>query len=164
MILLNSDVLDETNISVCRKKQASGSGSNFFFSPNIGLKVYNAKVLIVTQKYIVFTFDKRTHLSLLNLFRKINNRLQTIIKHTFYDLKDHPIHSMISENEETFTIRCNLPNYRGKYLVKSYQNNMEIKFNLPNINAVFDCILIDIKNLWQLNDTLAYNVELKTLF
>ena len=68
MILLNTESLDELKLSVCRKKQTNGNGNNFFFSPNVGLKLYNAKVLIVTQKYIVFTFEKRTHLSLLNLF------------------------------------------------------------------------------------------------
>lgn len=155
--LLTSDALDALQLSLVRKKQKNSSATNVYFSPNIGIKLYRAKVLYVNPKYIVFQFDKSESLGLCILLRKISDFLRNQLRSTYYDLKNKLVHDIISETETTFTIRCNLPGSGGRYYIGQDSG----AFNLPRVNAVFGCVLIEFRNYWEQPDKIGMNTEVK---
>lgn len=161
-VILTSSLLSELEINVFRKRQKNIENSNFYFTPNIGLKLYNAEIMIVTSKYIVFKFDKVKDLNLLTLFRNISRHLQYKIKTRFgIDFSNKNVYDMVSEQESTFTLRCSLPNNNGKYYIKYYENNELKFFKLPRIGTRYDCVTIEIRNVWENEKGYGFNIEIK---
>ena len=75
-IVLNKAIIEElirTNkLRILKKYQSDKINCNYYFTPNIGIKIYKPKVMIVNEKYIVFEFDKNNSIGLYSLLRKIN--------------------------------------------------------------------------------------------
>ena len=184
-IIINSEILPDLKIKILKKTQKISCNHNYYFSPNMGMHLYNAKVTFINPKFIVFEFDKRTHLNLLLLMRKTNDRLQTELKKNFSELFDKEIYDIVSEKDESFSIRCFLPNTlqtvnpsvrqgtlskipgigtREKYniICKSNQNE-NLTFKLPRLECIFSEITIEIKNVWENGDKRGYNIELKSV-
>ena len=84
-VILSSSILSELDLVVFRKRQKNIENSNFYFTPNIGMKLYSAEIMIITPKYVVFKFDKVKDLNLLLLFRNVNDFLHRKIKNHFGD-------------------------------------------------------------------------------
>ena len=74
-IILNSTVLNELIdndvLKVLKKNQKIQGNCNYYFNPNIGFKLYGAKVRYVDKKSMVFEFDKYKCSSLLVLLNYI---------------------------------------------------------------------------------------------
>ena len=165
MIILNNSILYELinskTLKITKRNQKIADDCNYFFSPNIGLKLFNSRVKIVNAKFIVFEYQKIDNLSLLLLLRSINDLLLKDLCFKFTELKTKEIYNFFSENENTFTIRCSLPSIKFGYNIKMFDNNDPIKFRLPNVNGVFPQILLHVKNVWKNNEKYGFNLELK---
>lgn len=160
-VIINSDVLSNIQISILKRSQKNRSDHNYYFSPNMGMHLYNPKVLFINPKFLVFEFDKRTHLPLLLLIRRLDDILQQQLKKNFSELFHKEIHNIVSETDTHFTLRCFLPTIRGKYNIICKDNDKSIEFKLPRINCIFKNVTIEIKNLWETGDRRGYNIELK---
>lgn len=172
-IIINSEILPDLKIKILKKTQKISCNHNYYFSPNMGMHLYNAKVVFINPKFIVFEFNKRTHLNLLLLMRKTNDRLQTELKKNFSELFDKEIYDIVSEKEESFSIRCFLPNSlskiagigtREKYnIICQNSQNENLSFKLPRLECIFSEITIEIKNVWENGDKRGFNIELKSV-
>ena len=121
-IILNLQILNDLiktdTIKIMKKRQKILQNNNYYFTPNLGMNLYNAKVSFVNPKFLVLQFCKYQNINLLTLLRRVNDILQTQLKKEHSELFDKDIYSMISEQEDTFTLRCSLPNNKGKYFIK----------------------------------------------
>lgn len=159
-IQLTSETLESFQLTLFRKRQRNSSFSNIYITPNVGLVLYNPKVLIVNEGYLVFQFSKRDHLSLLLLLRKISETLSALVKATYCDLKDTFIYSVQSESETHFTLRVSLPGTKNKYFVGT--DDALSPFRLPRANATYAKATIEFRNYWE-KDKLGMNTELKSI-
>ena len=166
-IIINSEVLSELinseQLKIVKKRQQNVDNFNYYFSPSIGLNLWRSKVMIVNPKFIVFEFNKIEHMNLLILLRDINNKLQKLVKKQNSELFNTDIYNIMSEiDDDKFTIRCYLPNVRGKHLIKCYIDNKEETFKLPRLNTIIDNCIIEIRNIWCINNKSGFNIELKS--
>lgn len=166
-IIINSEVLSELinseQLKVLKKRQQNSDNFNYYFSPSIGLNLWRSKVMIVNPKFIVFEFNKIEHMNLLILLRDIDNKLQRLVKSKNSELFNASIYKLMSEiDNDKFTIRCYLPNFKGKHLIKRYVDNNEEIFKLPRVNTTIDNCVIEIRNIWKTNDKSGFNIELKS--
>lgn len=162
-IILNADVLDnivsDDVLKILKRSQKIIGNCNYYFTPNIGLNLYNAKVKFVDKKCIVFEFDKYKHIQLLGLLRRINDVLKSLVRSKFSELFEKEIYDLFSENENVFMLRCYLPNYNGKY---SIETNFG-KFNIPRVGCCYDIATIEIRNIWKNKEIYGFNNELKSV-
>lgn len=160
-IILNSEVLDslirDDILKILKKNQKIAGNCNYYFTPNIGLNLYNAKVKFVDKKFIVFEFEKYKHLGLLGLLKRINEVLKTKVRTNNSELFEKAIFDLFNEDDNVFSLRCYLPNYNGKY---SIETNFE-KFNIPRVGCCYDIATIEIRNIWKNNEKHGFNCELK---
>jgi hypothetical protein len=162
-IILSSAILSELKLDIFRRRQKNIENNNFYFTPNIGIKLYTAEIIIVTPKYVVFKFDKIKDLNLLTLFRNINNFLQSKIKYNFGEFFNKNVYSIASEYEEYFTLRCSLPAHNGRYHIKYYEDNEQKIFKLPKIGTKYGCVTLEIRNVWENNKDVGFNIEVKEI-
>lgn len=162
-IIINSEILQDLKIKILKKTQKISSNHNYYFSPNMAMNLYNPKVIFINPKFIVFEFDKRTHLNLLLLIRRLDNMLQNQLKKQFSELFDKEIYNIVSETDTHFTLRCFLPTVRNKYNIICKGDVDNMVFKLPRLDCVFKDIMIEIKNVWQTGDKRGYNIELKSV-
>lgn len=163
-VILTSGLLSELEIDVFRKRQKNIENSNFYFTPNIGLRLYNAEIMIVNMKYIVFKFDKVKDLNLLTLFRNISKHLQYKLKTRFgLDFSNKNVYDIVSEQDTTYTLRCSLPNYNGKYHIKYHEDSEPKWFKLPRVGTRYNCITIEIRNIWENDKGFGFNIEIKQI-
>ena len=166
-IILTKDVLRHLlitkKLNLLKKHQSDKVSCNYYINPNVSVKIYNPKVLISQDKYMVFEFDKRTSIGLYSLLKMINEELQKLLitenineETTFYDI--------FSEiDDDKYTIRCSLPKTRYKYNIKYLYNEEEVSFSLPKKGCIFNEIIIDIRNIWKKDNKIGYNLELKEI-
>ena len=167
-IIINSEVLSELinseQLKIVKKRQQHSDNFNYYFSPSIGLNLWKPKVMIINPKFIVLEFNKIEHMSLLILLRDINKKLQKLVKNKNSELFNTDIYNIMSEiDNDKFTIRCYLPNFKGKHLIKYYVDKNEEMFKLPRVNTVIDNCIIEIRNIWKTNDKSGFNIELKSI-
>ena len=167
-IIINSEVLSELinseQLKIVKKRQQHSDNFNYYFSPSIGLNLWKPKVMIINPKFIVLEFNKIEHMSLLILLRDINKKLQKLVKNKNSELFNTDIYNIMSEiDNDKFTIRCYLPNFKGKHLIKYYVNKNEEMFKLPRANTIIDNCVIEIRNIWKTNDKSGFNIELKSI-
>jgi len=155
------DLVQSGELKVLKKRQKVAENVNYYFNPNLSIKLFDAKAMIVTQKHIVLEFDKVKHFGLLQFLRSINNILINFVKSKDCDLFDKSIYSLMSELENTFTIRCHLPNYKGKYFIESSMSGQKQIFKLPRLNCKIDIATIEIRNIWGQDNKYGFNIELK---
>jgi hypothetical protein len=86
--------------------------------------------------------------------------LQRELKKYYSELANENIYSVVSEQENTFTIRCSLPNYKGYYNIV-YELDEVLPFKLPRKGNIIETARVDIRNLWKNNGVLGFNLELK---
>jgi hypothetical protein len=163
-IILNSDILDDLKMNktiILKKKfQKNSLDYNFYINPNIGIKLYNAKVIDVSQNYIVFEYNKKNALNLFILLKNISEYILNLYKNSdSYELKT--LYNLYMDKEDTFTVRCYLPKSKYKYNIYHYENNNQTNFNLPRKGALYNEVLIDIRNIWIKNNKVGFNLELK---
>jgi hypothetical protein len=166
-IILTTDILkklfEENVLKIIKKQQKNTHYYNYYFSENIGIKLYQCKVLFSNENYIVFEFDKYKNLPLLQLLRNIHNMMMTRLKSMNNYSNDIIIYEPYSETEENFTIRCNILHVKNKYFIECLLGEMKIPFNIPKKGVVLDTVVIEFKNIWENANRIAYNMEIKKL-
>ena len=163
-IILNAENLielqKERKITLVKKYQKNSDDYNFYINPNIGIKLYSAKVIDISLNHIVFEYNKKDSLNLFILLKLINENLLNLYKQSdSYDSKT--IYNLYIDKEDTFTIRCYLPHNKFKYFISHYESNIQKPFNLPKKKGVYDEVYIDIRNLWIKDNKVGFNLELK---
>lgn len=162
-IILNCDILDSMisndEIKIIKRSQNIVGNSNYYFNPNIGIKLYNPEVKFIDKKFVVFYFDKYKHSSLLKLLKHMDAVLQNFVKCKYSELFDKKIYSIFSEDDMGFTIRCYLPNRNGKYNIQT--ETQTIRFTLPRLGCIYDVATIEFRNIWKNGDKYGFNIELK---
>lgn len=167
MILVNSEIAhkmaSDGTLQVLRKEQQKGSlNYNYFIKPALGIKLYNPKVFISTQTYVVFQFDRHHNLPLLLMCRSIDKTIQHVIHRNFNThIPEANRHSFFSEQQDTFTIRCNVP--KTKAGVHCEWEGGIIPFKYPRVGTTYEEATIQLKNVWESSGRLGYNVELCSL-
>jgi hypothetical protein len=156
------NMINEGQLSVLCKPQKS-SGYNYYFVPNLALNVYNSKILISTPKYIVLEWDKFKCSSLLSMLRSFSQKLRNYVKRSYFVSDDLTVYDIHCEQELTFTIRCYLPQTRGKYHIESWYDGQLDSFKLPKKNLSLSCVNLEIRNIWISNDKMGYNIEVKSI-
>jgi len=158
LLILNSELLNNINLTVLKKFQRGKSGANYFFVPNVGVKIFNAKVSWVDpyKKNLSFSINRWENSNLITLLRHINSSLSdTYKKNSYLDLNVAPL---FFEKGDFIYIRTYLPNANGKYHIT---NNEMSSFNIPYKDATFNSITIYFKNIWEDDTKAGFNVELK---
>lgn len=169
-IKINSKILNELvseqKLAILKKPQKKAGNINYFITPSLCLELYNAKVVFSTPSYIVFEFDKVQHVNLLSMLQSIDKQLQYYLRTSFHiDNEQVQIHQIYFDKESTFTIRCSLPSFGRhpsiKYLVYADVNGEDCPFKVPRNNIILTKISVDIRNFWESQSRIGYNLELK---
>lgn len=170
-IILTIDILkqiiDNQELKVITKRQHKTNNYNYYLTPNIGFCLYNPKIIVVNPKYLVLQFNKYDNINLLNLLRYTSESIFNHVKKSNYIVQTTTFYHIESEQENTFSIRCYLPQVRNKYSIKVELNNYslgeEIKFWLPPKNSTYDSVILEIRNMWLNNEKVGFNLELKSI-
>ena len=167
-LILNSEniykLCTTRSLVISRKPQKIKGNYNFSISPLLCLRIYNVKVLISDTKYIVLEFDKIENGSLFMLLLKIDKHITEYLKNIFNFPDNITFHSIYSDVDTKFTLRCYLPQTNNKYNIKYYVDNQEETFQCLHKNSVLKEVIIDVKNIWQNKDRVGYNLELKKVY
>lgn len=158
-VILNTSVLkglmENNALKIVRKIQKNNARDvNFFFSPSIGLELFNPQVSFVDSKTVVLTFCKSKDINLLIMLRYINKTLSSFLTPS----DDQKVYDMFTETDTTFSLRCYLPSFKGKYCTKYYEDAEEKRFKFPRLNSTLPFVLLDIKNIWCSNNRYGYNL------
>lgn len=163
IIILNNELLNELiftnslNLSIKFQKKCT----NFFFIPNIGLKLYNPYITWIDpfKKYISFSFKKSDNIFLSHLLKNINTKLQELyIKNS---RNPQSLASFYFENKEYIYIRTYLPKTSNKYNINCIYNSEKVDFVIPRLKTSFKYIILHLRNIWEDNSKSAYHIELK---
>lgn len=155
------ELIHNRQLSIIKKIQKTNDAYNYYFNPSISIEIFKPKVIICNQNYMVFEFNKYENLGLYKMLESINEQLYNFLKN-FYPIQTEMCYKIFSDIEgDKFTIRCHLPKVGRKYLITSKFSNNDVPFILPKVNCIFDSITIDIKNIWEQNNRVGFNLELK---
>lgn len=155
--------LNET-ISLIKRKQRNIENYNYYITPNLSFELFNPKVMFITPKFIVFEYTKHEILGLFTLLKSTNDIIKNKLKnYTRLDLKN--VYDLYSITNETLTIRCSLPQKNNKYLIKNIDmyTNETRTFALPRKGILLNSVIIDIRNIWEIDDKIGFNLELKSI-
>jgi hypothetical protein len=158
------DLTDQCVITIIKKRQKDSSDSkpnfNYFITPNLRINLFNAKLLVSNPKFIVLQFDRYRDLSLLSLLKTVNTRIIDYLNRC-YPVDCPNIYSLYSEQENTFTLRCYLPQVRSKYLISYEVDGEDCKYVTPRQSSIIDCVGIEIRNIWESGGKMGFNLEVK---
>jgi|Laugrespbdmm15dd_1035085.scaffolds.fasta_scaffold00058_15 hypothetical protein len=163
------DMIKEDILKVTKRHQKEG-GVNYYFTPNIAIKLYKAKVVFKNPKFLVFQFSKDHNINLLHFLRGINTILLQRLKNTHSEMFNKEIYSFFSETETHFTIRSYLPNRKNKYHIQCESSDNSVSyFTLPKLEYIFDNITLEFRNVWCLTNNdgsskSGFNLELKNVY
>lgn len=134
---------------------------NYYISPSVGLKLHRPAVLISQPGYIVFKFLKKDNQTLMNLMNNINTWLSNSLKSTFYIDPRKTFYPFFSELQDAFTLRCSLPQSAGRYNIHHERNGIATEYFQIHIDTLVSVACVDFRNIWELDNKLGYNLELK---
>jgi hypothetical protein len=157
-------IIEEGTLKIAKKHQKEG-GVNYYFTPNIAIKLYKAKVTFKNPKFLVLQFSKDHNINLLHFLRGVNNTLLYELKRAHSEMFTKEVYSFFSETDTHFTIRCYLPNYKNKYFIQCESSDNSVTyFTLPRLEHVFDNVTLEIRNVWYKNEKGGFNLELKNVY
>lgn len=170
-VILTSEICDKGGLHIL-KYTSKNDFNNYFFGPNISIRLYSAKVTYVDANSISFGFEKtvmvdnqiRDNLNLFLLLKKINEKLISIYS-TYKEARGHPTMTHVPSlyntvNDNLFYIRCTLPSANGRYFIKSENDKY---FTKPRVGHIYSSVIIDIRNIWEIPRTgkNGFRLELK---
>lgn len=166
--IITSEILknfeENKSLKLIKKKQKNVNNYNYYLTPNLSIKLYNPKVLFVTNSYIVFEYKKHDILNLFNLLKHANEMIyKELSLFTRLDIKN--VYNLYSIVDESLTIRCSLPQKNKKYLIESIDmyTNEKKQFNIPKKGICVNEVILDIRNVWETDDKIGFNLELKSI-
>ena len=142
------------------KFSKSGNFKNYFFSPNISIKLFSPRITWMEGHCVSFSFQKYAiiegnkvistdNLNLLNLLRNTNEKLLLV----YNEYKEKYGHDsgilqpcLFYEKDDHFYIKCNIPNKHIK----------------PQLNYTYTSAIVDIRNIWETSNKIGFRLELKT--
>lgn len=163
IVLTSLDVLEKLELSVSRKSQKANDCYNYFFSPSLSIRLYKPSISVVNKDYIVFKYDKYYSSGLYHYLESISERLYALIGR-FYNTKDLQKDNILLVNENSIYLKAHLPHKNNRYFISVHNtdtNTLSNCFVLPNTNAVYDEVVVDIRNVWQYKGKLGFRLELK---
>lgn len=167
-LIISSEILkkfhEDKSLKLIKRKQKNIDNYNYYITPNLSIELFNPKVFIVTHKYIVFEYKKHEVLNLFSLLQSTNNTILNLLKiYTQTELKT--TYNLYSIVDDTITIRCSLPQKNNKYLIDNIDMYTFEKrqFYLPKKGININSVIIDIRNIWETDDKIGYNLELKSI-
>jgi hypothetical protein len=155
------DMIDNGELCITKKPQKV-DGDNYFLSPNIGFRLYGAQVIQNNENYLVLGFDKIRDISLYSMLSYMDKRIRDYLK-TSYIIQSDVFHSLFSETESSFTIRCYLPHLGKRYFTECESDGKQVAFRVPNKFATIDVAYVEIRNVWECRNRLGFNIELKSV-
>lgn len=157
-----TELLQEGRLHLLKKPQKLGT--NYYFAPTIGIKLYNAKVLFSDQKNITFQFDKWKNPSLYKMLQHINTVLLQKYKKSS-DQVPAITYNIFSETEDHVNIRVFLPSSKGKYTIHVQDNeeHSALEFKIPRKGIIYDVVVLEIRNIWEQSTRSGFNLELKSI-
>jgi hypothetical protein len=162
-ILLSSNVLTEivnnTGINI-QRKLVKGT-SNYYFTPNMGVKLYNAQVSEVNPKYIVFKYKLIEATTLHTLLSFINSTFKASVNHLVK--KGKPFYNLFNSSDDYFYIRCHLPYKYGRYFTSYTVDGVDTPFKLPRPGLVYSQVVFEIRNVWETTEKAGFNLEVKQI-
>lgn len=167
--ILNSEIMNDLlttdTLKLIEKFQRGSSGKNYFFTPTIGLKLYNPKITWVDpyKKNVSFSFNKHENINLYTMLKNINNSLKNLYKNKAYNPVE-TVSPFYYEKGDYFYIKCYLPQTNKKYHITSFFNDTEEAFIIPKIGCTYSSIVVDIKNIWEKDNQSGFNLELKETY
>lgn len=163
ILILNSELLNNiiqsNSLTLMKKFQKGKNGSNYFFIPNIGIKLFNVKVTWVDpfKKNLSFSINRWENPNLITLLRHVNTSLSELYKNMSYSNLN--VAPFFFEKGDFIYIRTYLPNTKGKYHIHYNLGD----FIVPRKDSTFDSITIYFKNIWEDDTKAGFNIELKEL-
>jgi hypothetical protein len=154
------NLIESGRLSIVRKPQKAIGSFNYFFTPTLSLTLYNPKVMLSNNKFIVLEFDRYRQLSLFTMLKSVHNQLTCYLKRSYVVDCDN-CYGIASENESTFTVRCSLPQSGGRYRIQCETNGVESKFQVPRSGLSLEKVNVEIRNVWYSDSRLGYNLEVK---
>lgn len=167
--ILNSEIMNDLvstdTLKLIEKYQRGGAGKNYFFTPTIGIKLYNPKITWVDpyKKNVAFSFSKIENLNLHIMLKHFNKALSSIYKQKAYNPIDN-MSPFFYEKGDYFYIKCYLPNTNKKYQITSFLNNEEEPFIIPKVGCSYNTVIVDIRNIWEKDNHAGFNLELKETY
>lgn len=164
--LLTSETLkflmNSKGLQLLEKNQKNNIYKNYYFTPNIGIKLFNPKVLFVDNKTMTIEVDKWKYPGFMNMLNEINEQLLNLY-HLKSNCSSENVYSFFVEKENTVVFRLYLPNFRGKYNITSYTNSTEPEvFKLPCSGMIYNYLIFELRNIWEQNGIkTGFNLELK---
>lgn len=163
IIITSHDVLKTLQIGINRKSQKENNCYNYFFTPNVSIRIYKPLISVVNKDYIVFKFDKYRNSGMYHLIEDINKRLYSVVESN-YNIEGIQRDNILLVNENFVYLKAHLPHKNSKYFISVHNKDTDKlsgTFWLPNANAVYDEVVLDIRNVWQYRNKLGYRLELK---
>ena len=107
-VLLNSNIFGEMlkTYSIGISKKYQKDTINYYFTPNLCLKMFNVKVTWTDKKNISFCVNKWENTSLLNLMKFIEKGLINLYNKYDSENTDKIVSSFFYEKGDYFYIRC----------------------------------------------------------
>ena len=158
IVLLNKELIVElkTSRSIFIVTKHQKNIINYFFSPSIGIKLYDCKISWKDSKNISFVFNKYTNSGLFNLLKFINTILNELYNDNCFDTPKK-VAPFIYEKEDSFYIRCFV---NPKKVISKFENEEISAFHFPQTNATYKEATIVFKNIWEDKSRAGYNIEL----
>lgn len=171
-VILTSEICDKGGLCIL-KYSSKNDFNNYFFGPNIAIKLYSPKVTYVDANSISFGFEKtcmvdgqiKDNLNLFLLLKKINETLIGLYS-VYKETRGHQMTDQVpclynTVGDNLYYIRCTLPSANGKYFIKTDNGY----FTKPRVGAVYSNVTIDIRNIWEIPRTgkNGFRLELKEI-
>jgi hypothetical protein len=169
LMIINTAIdLSDCDLKISRRLQKKQNCYNYFFNPTLDITLRNAKVFYVdpNNKFIVFIFSKVVNINLYLFCKSISDNLlfktkqlakRIMYSSTIHEKEAFPFY-LVRENNEEFTIKCNVNNN-----IKSYFNNKLEKFKIPINGINYNSITLNIKNIWEDPARVGFNLDIKQL-
>ena len=169
MLISTAQDLHNIQLSISRKSQKKRDYFNFFFNPQLDISLKNSKVFYIdpNSKFIVFIFSKVENINLFLFCKSISSNIlfqtkslaKRIMYNTVIDEKEAFPFYLVRENNEEFTIKCNMCSNIKFY----FENNLE-KFRIPRNGLVYDKVILNIKNIWEDTTRIGFNIDIKEVY
>lgn len=166
---MNTEILKESIkndvLTLFKKNQKNSNNINYFFSNSISINLYKCNVSYRDAKHITLQFDKIINSSLFNMLSNFHEILSELLIKKFGINENKKFYPIIyeTENSSKFSIQCYLPQNYNKYFIECTFDNNECSFKLPHKNSELNFVNVEIRNIWESNNKLGYNIEIKKI-
>lgn len=164
VLQVTTDLL--TRMSISFAKEQSKTFCNYYVSPSMGIRLFDAKVSWIDNKnrHISFGFDKSRYAGTLGLLKLVNAKIFESVS-TQFKLVHKTCNPLYYEKGDYFYVNCYLPGHGKSYSINStIIDSGEVTnedFIVPRQGLIYKYIDIEFKNYWETNKQAGICIELK---